>query len=82
MDWETAGEEHWLIHLRCGACGAWREVVVTNAEASAFDIVLDEQCAEITRALRRIDREEMRAEVDAFVGALDRDLIDPSDFGR
>ena len=33
IDWETDGEEHWLIKLRCGDCGAWREVRVTNDEA-------------------------------------------------
>lgn len=82
MEWETAGDDHWLIQLRCGACGEWREVLATNEEASAFDVVLDRQCDEIGRALKRIELEEMRAGLDAFVGALDHDLIDASDFAR
>jgi hypothetical protein len=82
MEWETADDDHWLIQLRCGECGEWREVLATNDEASAFDVLLDRQCAEIARALRVIELEEMRAGLDAFVGALDRDLIDASDFAR
>ena len=82
MEWETAGEEHWRIQLRCGACEAWREVIVTNDEAREFDLVLDRQCREIAHGLRRIEREEMEAGLETFVAALDRDLIDPSDFAR
>jgi hypothetical protein len=82
MEWETAGEEHWRIQLRCGACETWREVLATNAEAREFDLELDRQCGEIERALRRLELEEMQAGLDTFVTALRRDLIDPSDFAR
>ena len=82
LEWETAGEEHWRIDLRCGACGAAREVLATNEEANEFDLVLDRQTAEIIRALCRIELEEMQAGLGAFVAALDHDLIDPSDFAR
>ena len=80
--WETDGDEHWLIELRCGECGAWREVRVTNEEAKAFDFTLDRQTDQIRRALDRIDRERMEAELDVLVGALEHDLIDPADFAR
>jgi hypothetical protein len=82
MEWETDGDDHWLIQLRCGECGAWREVRVTNEEAKEFDLTLDWQTSQIRRELERIDRERMEAEVDALVGALEHDLIDPADFGR
>jgi hypothetical protein len=82
MEWETDGPDHWLISLRCGECGIWREVLATNAEAAVFDVVLDRQCAEIARSLRDAELEEMRAGLDAFVGALDHDLIDASDFAH
>jgi hypothetical protein len=82
MEWETAGEEHWRMQLRCGACGAWREVLVTNDEASEFDLVLDRHCAQILRAVRKLELEEMEADLETFVTALDRDLIDASDFAR
>jgi hypothetical protein len=80
MAWETDGDDHWLIELRCGECGAWREVRVTNEQARDFDLTLDRQTAQIRRELERIDRERMMAEVDVLVGALEHDLIDPADF--
>jgi hypothetical protein len=82
MEWETSGPDHWLIELRCGECGVWRQVLVTNEQAREFDLLLDRQCAEISEALRRRELEEMRDGLKAFVEALDRDLIDASDFAR
>lgn len=80
IDWETDGEQHWLMHLRCGECGAWREVRVTNEEAKEFDLALDRHVDQIRRALERIDRERMAAELDTLVVALEKDLIDAADF--
>ena len=80
MDWEPAGELHWLIGLRCGECGAWREALVTNEEAHAFDLELGRQTAEIARALERLDRERMTADIDTLVAALRHDLVDAADF--
>ena len=82
IEWETDGPEHWLITLHCGECGVWRDVRVTNVEAKTFDLELGRQTATIERALAKIDRERMRAEVDAFTAALEHDLIDPADFAR
>jgi hypothetical protein len=82
IEWDTVGEEHWLIHSRCGECGAWRSEVVTNAEAKRYDLLLARQSEVIARGLARIDRERMAAELDRFVAALDRDLIDATDFVR
>ena len=80
MEWETAGESHWLIELRCGECGCWREVRTTNEEASAFDLLLDRQTAPIERELERLDRRRMEAEAEAFIAALEHDLVDAADF--
>jgi len=80
--WETDGDEHWLIELRCGECGIWREARVTNEEAKSFDLALNDHTDQIRRALDRIDRERMEAELDVLVGALEYDLIDPADFAR
>lgn len=82
LEWETVGEDHWLIQSRCGECGASRSEVMTNAEAKRFDIALARQSEEIARSLARIDREQMTAEIDRFVAALDLDLIDAADFVR
>jgi hypothetical protein len=56
MEWDTAGESHWLIQLRCGECGCWPDVRVSNAGAAAFDVALDRQIVPITRTLARLDR--------------------------
>jgi hypothetical protein len=80
IEWETVGDDHWLIHLRCGECGTWRSEVATDAEAEQFDVTLARQSAEIKRSLARLDRERMAAELERFVAALDRDLIDATDF--
>jgi hypothetical protein len=82
IDWEPDGPDHWRIALRCGECESWREVRVTNAEAKEFDYALDTQCSQIQRALDRLERERMEAELDALVVALERDLIDAGDFAR
>jgi hypothetical protein len=80
VDWDEVGDAHWWIRLRCGACGVWREVVTTDEEAAALDRALSRQTATIARALEQLDRERMVAEVDVFVMALRRDLIDASSF--
>ena len=80
IDWESAGESQWLIQLRCGECGCWQEVRLSNEEAADFDAVLDRQMAPMMRTLARLDRERMQLEVDAFVAALQRDLFDAADF--
>lgn len=82
IEWETAGDEHWLIALRCGECGAWREQLATNDEAEELDLVLARQSAAIAVSLRSIDRERMEAEIKSFVAALEHDLIDAADFAR
>ena len=80
--WEADGDEHWLIELRCGECGTWRGVRATNHEAKSFDVALNEHTDQICRALDRIDRERMEAELDALIGAFEHDLIYPADFAR
>ncbi len=80
IEWETADEDHWRITCRCGACGAWHDASLTNDEAAVWDVELDRQSAVIERAVQRLDRERMSAEVEAFAAALRRDLIDAADF--
>lgn len=80
IEWEPDGAEHWMIQLHCGACDVWRDARVTNAEAKAFDLELDRQIASIERTLAAIERERMLEQADVFVAALERDLIDATDF--
>jgi transcription elongation factor Elf1 len=78
--WEALDEEHWWIALRCGACGARSEQLVTNAVAAGFDRDLDRARAEIVDEAERMRLEIMSTEADAFALALERDLIGVDDF--
>jgi hypothetical protein len=80
--WEAEDDEHWWIALRCGECGYRMEVVVGDAIAKRFDRELDNRMTPLQRTLRRLEQEHMRAEADALIAALQRDLINPSDFAR
>ena len=80
--WHSVDAERWAMDLRCGECGDERKVVASNAEAADFDGALNERQRKIERALERLDASRMAAEVDAFVKALERDLIEPAEFAR
>ena len=68
--------------MRCAECGTSREVTVTDAEAERYDDELAAGTRTLMRELRKLERARMAAEVDAFVAALQRDLIEPADFAR
>jgi hypothetical protein len=82
MEWDTFGDDHWLMWLRCGDCGFWIEGVVDNRIAAALDVLLDRQQAEIAEAARALESERMADEAERFIASLRRDLIDASDFAR
>jgi hypothetical protein len=78
--WESVGEDRWHMLLRCGACCTYRDVTVPDDVAHAFERDIDRGMNEILSALNRMDRERMAVQTDAFVAALQRDLIDAGDF--
>ena len=80
VEWETAGDAHWRIALRCGECGHEREAVVGDAEAAAYDVVLDRHEDLMLAAAERLSRERLAHEVEAFAAALAGDLIVADDF--
>jgi hypothetical protein len=82
VDWEPVGDTHWWMLLRCGACDTWREVTVTNDVAARYDIELDRRMDIVARALERLDRSRMAAEVETMILALRHGLVDPTDFAR
>ena len=82
MEWDTLGEDHWVMWLRCGECGGGLETVVDNGAAAALDVLLDRQQAEIARAARAMEAERMSVEAEKFISALRRDLIEADDFAR
>ncbi len=82
IEWETAGEHHWWLLLRCGECQAWVQATVGNEQAAALDVELDRQQAEIAAALATLEAERMAADVETFTAALELDLVDADDFAR
>jgi len=66
--------------LRCGACDTWREVTVTNDIAARYDLELDRRMDVVARAVERLDRSRMAAEVETMILALRHGLVDPADF--
>ena len=82
IEWETAGEHHWWLLMRCGECQAWVQATVGNEQAAALDVELDRQQAEIVAALATLEAERMAADVEAFTTALELDLVYAEDFAR
>jgi hypothetical protein len=76
---KIGGGGRWLL-LRCGECGAWRQAIAPPGAARAFDQALEEGIQEISDTIERLDRDRMTAQAEAFIAALDRDLIDAGDF--
>jgi hypothetical protein len=80
--WHEHDDAHWWIRLRCGECGASRDVIVPDHEAQRLDCDLERGVAQIAAELAMLERMNMRAEVTALTEALERDLIAPDDFVR
>ena len=78
--WEAVDDERWRMLLRCAQCETYRDVVVGNDVAKAYERDLACGTAEIAASLDRIERARMLGELDVFVAALEHDLIDAADF--
>lgn len=76
----TADDAHRWVRSRCGECGTWSEIVITNTQAARLERELDRQTAAIQDAAARMEAARMAAQADAFIHALRRDLIDAADF--
>jgi len=68
------------MRLRCGRCGTYCDVVVSDSDAQRYDRELSHGMTEIAAALEREERERMSAEMRVFIAALEHDLIDAGDF--
>jgi hypothetical protein len=80
VTWSESGPADWWLLLRCGGCGASREVIATNAAVAQYDSQLDEGMSAINQAADRLTREALAAEADALGVALDRGLLGADDF--
>jgi hypothetical protein len=79
---ERVDDGHRRILQRCGSCEGLQVVVLGNTQAALLQTHLDGQRAAMAAELERLDRERMADEVETLAVALDRDLIDASDFAR
>jgi DNA-directed RNA polymerase subunit RPC12/RpoP len=80
LEWREHDESNWWMRVRCGGCGEFREVVVSQEVANRYDRALDRTSGAIVATLARLDRERMTAEAEAFSTALRLDLFDAGDF--
>jgi hypothetical protein len=80
MDWGEKDEDHWWVRSRCGDCGVWSEVIVSNAQAAVLDITLSRQLGQILASAERLDAQRMAESAEAFAAALRCDLIVAADF--
>ena len=78
--WEELDAQRWHMLLRCAQCETYRDIVIGNGLAKAYERDLERGMALIAATLARQERERMSAEVDVFIAALERDLIDAADF--
>jgi hypothetical protein len=79
---EPLDEHRWIMLLRCGACGATVQRIVSDEAAHCYDRELDRGFSTIARAVEHIEREGMEEWAGTFAAALGRDLIDAEDFAH
>jgi antirestriction protein len=80
IEWHAVDAERWSLYLRCGQCGASRDAVASNAEVAEFEGALNAHQSAMERAAAELSALRMSDDVECFVEALRRDLIDAEDF--
>lgn len=80
VDHEDAGAGHWTLTLRCPECETYTTGRVPDEACADLDEELERGTHELLDSLLLLQREQMEAEVERFVGALAADLLLPEDF--
>ena len=80
VDWAPAGEHRWSVALRCPECEWVGGGVYEQDRVDRFDDALDASMQSILDDLELLTRANMEERIDAFVEALEADLILPEDF--
>jgi hypothetical protein len=80
VTWAESGPSDWWLLLRCGGCGAWRDVIASNRVVAAFDRRLDEEMDVIRTAAEQLARESLSAQAEILSAALRQDLLGADDF--
>jgi predicted RNA-binding Zn-ribbon protein involved in translation (DUF1610 family) len=79
--WEQQGDRTlWRVWRRCPECEWTSEGLHSEVEIDAFDAQLDLGSHELADQLRTLEHANMREMADAFITALDGDLIGADDF--
>ena len=80
VNWAEGRDGAWWLRLRCGECGACRDVAIDAVEAERYQLDLDLAAAEIAESLVRFEHAAMLAEGRCWTKALELDLVDAADF--
>jgi hypothetical protein len=80
VDWSPAAGRRWLVDLRCPECEWTGSGTYSQKVVDRYDEVLDDGTETLLEDLTRLSRANMEEHVEAFVGALQSDLIVPEDF--
>lgn len=79
--WEQAGDRaHWRVWRRCPECEWACQGVYGEDEIDAFDEQLDRGAHELADELRALEHANMSDMAEAFIAALDADLLGADDF--
>lgn len=79
-DWERVGSATWNLTLRCPNCETQRTLSLGRDVVERFNKVLYQGSELLARQAELLARRHFEEDVDAFVVALDHDLILPMDF--
>jgi hypothetical protein len=80
LEWAPSGTAQWRVDLRCPECEWHGSGVHDQKTMDRFDEILDDGTEALLEDLTQLTRAIMEEEVDRFVDALTRDLIQPEDF--
>jgi hypothetical protein len=80
VDWREVDEQRWELELRCPNCEWSARSTHSQAEVEAYDEVLNQGTDVLIEALETVTRENMEADIERFVQALESGLIQPLDF--
>jgi len=79
-DWREAEGDRWELELRCPNCEWSDRGVWDQADVERYDAILNAGTDSLIESLERITRENMEAEIERFVDALEHGHIEPFDF--
>jgi len=79
-EWAPVDSQRWRVELSCPDCGWFGAGVFSQRALDRYDEILDEGAAILVKELHQLAEENMRADVELLLSALDSGLILPEDF--